>query len=99
MRPRSSAVIVCGVLTVVSWGVFWWLAIPRHEICPMIRPAPAGCNSGRVPVAGFWTAATAFTYLILVFLERRPAHSRWRTLALLVLVLALARGFHAVLFA
>jgi hypothetical protein len=89
----------CGALLAVALGIYWWLAVPRHEICPMIRPAPAGCNSARVPVAAFWSAATAGAYGILMFLKIKRPRSRWTTIVLLALIFGVFQGYFSVLYA
>ena len=91
--------VSCGALLAVAWGVNWWLAVPRHQFCAMTLPAPAGCNSGRVPVAAFWSAATGGAYAVLVSLELRRPRSRWRIVALLALLLGVIQGYFAVLYA
>lgn len=98
-RASLWVVASCGALLAVAWGIYWWLAVPRHEICAMTLPAPAGCSRGRVPVAAFWTAATAGLYGITVFLKIRRPRSRWGIVALLVLILGVVRGYFSVLYA
>jgi hypothetical protein len=87
------------LLTLAAWAVFWWLAVPRHDICPMIRPAPAGCFSGRVPVAASWTVITGCLYGAMLLLATRRFRRRWWFLALAGLVASVAWGYWAVLFA
>jgi hypothetical protein len=90
----------CGaVLAAVAWGTYWWLAVPRHQICAMTLPAPAGCSRGRVPVAALWSAATAGLYGVAVFLRIRRPRSRWYIVALVALVLGTIRGYFLVLYA
>jgi hypothetical protein len=89
----------CGALLAVGWSTYWWLAVPRHQICAMTLPAPAGCSSGRVPVAALWSAVTAFVYVAMVFLEVKAPRSRWRIVAILVLIIGVFQGYFLVLYA
>ncbi|MEV6301928.1 hypothetical protein AB0M02_21120 [Actinoplanes sp. NPDC051861] len=82
-------------MAVASWGLFWWLAFPRHEICALTFPAPAGCGAGRVPEATFWTVVTVALLGAAVF---APA-ARWRRLGGIGLFGAAVWGFFAVLYA
>jgi hypothetical protein len=90
----------CGaVLTVAALGVFWWLAVPRHEICAMTLPAPAGCGSGRVPVAVLWSAVTVGLYGAVLLLAAKASTRRWAMVAGLGLIVGATWGYSAVLYA
>lgn len=43
------------IAALLSIAGMWWLAVPRHEICVAIYPAPAGCGDHRVLPAAIWT--------------------------------------------
>lgn len=97
---RLMLLISCGLLLVAAWAAFWWLAVPRHEICAMKLPAPAGCNSvARVPVAAVCTLSTAVLYGVLLLFELRTPRSRWRIPAVLALVIGIVTSHYAVLYA
>jgi hypothetical protein len=99
-KAYSFTPIICGaLLTVAAWAAFWWLALPRHDICAMTRPAPAGCDSGRVPVAVLWSAVTAVLYGVVLFLAVKAPERRWRVVVLLGLITAVAAGYFSVLYA
>jgi hypothetical protein len=91
--------IGAAMMTLAAWLIFWWLAVPRHEICPMKLPAPAGCNSGRVPVAAFWTVVTGALYGVTLLLATLRPDRRWWFAGLLGLLLAAVRGWYSVLYA
>jgi hypothetical protein len=82
-----------------AWAVYWWLAVPRHDICPLTLPAPAGCGSGRVPVATFWTVGTGVLYGLTLLLAVLRPDRRWWFTGLLGLVVAAVRGWYSVLYA
>lgn len=48
---------IAGSAAIAVAGIFglWWLALPRHEVCVMTHPAPAGCGDHRVLPALIWT--------------------------------------------
>jgi hypothetical protein len=87
------------VLTVVAWGAFWWLAVPRHDICAMTLPAPAGCGSGRVRVAALWSVVTAGLYGVVLLLAARVPRRRWGIVAVLGLMIGVVWGYFSVLHA
>ncbi|GAA0455934.1 hypothetical protein Ade02nite_04750 [Paractinoplanes deccanensis] len=87
------------LLAVGGWLVFWWLAVPRHDICAMVYPAPAGCGADRVPVAALWTVVTAVLYGIVLFSAGRPRRRRPGTLALTGLTITAPCGYVSVLYA
>ncbi|MFK3985608.1 hypothetical protein ACI2K4_35245 [Micromonospora sp. NPDC050397] len=88
-----------GLLTVGAWGVFWWLAVPRHDICAMTLPAPAGCGSSRLPVAAFWSVVAAGLYGGVLLFAAKVPERRWRMLAVLGLVAGAVCGYYSVLYA
>jgi hypothetical protein len=99
-RPNLRALTIgAGMMTLAAWLIFWWLAVPRYEICPAIHPAPAGCHSGRVPVAVFWTVVTGALYGLTLLLATLRPDRRWWFAALLGLFLAALRGWYSVLYA
>ncbi|MFC6018153.1 hypothetical protein ACFP2T_18330 [Plantactinospora solaniradicis] len=89
------------VLTVAAWSAFWWLAVPRHEICAMTLPAPAGCGSGRVPVAALWSVVTLGLYAVVLLLAPRMSGRRWWGMggAVLGLIVGVVWGYFSVLYA
>ncbi|GIM95029.1 hypothetical protein [Paractinoplanes toevensis] len=96
---RRWGLVACGFLLVVGWGAFWWLAVPRHEICALTFPAPAGCGAGRVAVAALWSLITAVLYGVALLVAVRAPRSRWPVTVALALILAVVYGFFAVLYA
>jgi hypothetical protein len=99
-RVSFWALASCGaVVTAAALGVFWWLAVPRHEICAMTLPAPAGCGSGRVPVAALWSAVTVALYGAVLLLAARAPTRRWWMVAALGLIIGITWGSYAVLYA
>jgi hypothetical protein len=98
-RTGFRAPAVCGaVVALGAWSVFWWLAVPRHEICAMTYPAPAGCGSARVPVATFWSAVTAGSYGVMLLLGARRYEHGWWVVGLLGLIVGSVWGFFSVLY-
>lgn len=68
-------IVATVVVIVAALAGLWWLAIPRHEICIAIYPAPAECGDHRVPSAGLWTAiltAVAVLGAVVVRWVQRP---------------------------
>ncbi|MEV4512236.1 hypothetical protein AB0K00_25140 [Dactylosporangium sp. NPDC049525] len=98
-RASFWTLVTCGaVVTVGAWLGFWWLAVPRHEICAMTLPAPAGCGSGRVPVAVLWSAITLGLYGVVLLVAAKVPRRRWGILAVLGQIIAAAWGYFAVLY-
>lgn len=87
------------VLTVGAWAAYWWLAVPRHEICAMTLPAPAGCGSGRVPVAALWSVVTLGLYGVVLLSAVRAPRRRWGSVAVLGLIIGAVWGYFSVLHA
>jgi hypothetical protein len=87
------------MLTLAASSAFWWLAIPRHEICALTYPAPAGCGSARIPTATLWTAVTAASYGVTLLLAARQHQRRWWIAGLPALAAEAACGFVSVLYA
>jgi hypothetical protein len=99
-RASFWVLVSCGaVLTAGALADFWWLAVPRHDICPMLLPPPAGCGSGRVPVAVLWSAVTVALYGAVVLLAARKPGRRWGVAAFVGLVIGVVWGHFAVLYA
>ncbi|WP_127503346.1 hypothetical protein [Actinoplanes solisilvae] len=97
-RASLGALAACGgALALAAWAAFWWLAVPRHDICSLTFPAPAGCSSARVPVAAVWSAVIASSYVVLLFFAARR-HGAW-VVGLLGLVIGAVWGFYSVLYA
>jgi hypothetical protein len=82
-----------------AWGAFWWLAVPRHEICAMTLPAPAGCGTHRVPLATLWSVVTAGLYVVVLRLAARAPRSRWWIVAAFALIIGVVWGYFSVLYA
>ncbi len=94
----AAATVVAGA----AWAWFWWLAVPRFDICRAILPAPAGCGGAdRVGTAIGWSVAVAVLYVATVTLVLlRPGGRRWPSLvAVAVLGIAALWGARAVLYA
>jgi hypothetical protein len=87
------------MLTLGACSAFWWLAIPRHEICALTYPAPAGCGSARIPTATVWTAVIAASYGVTLLLAARRHEHRWLIAGLLGLAAEAVGGFFSVLYA
>jgi hypothetical protein len=99
-RASFWVLVACGaVLTAGAWAVFWWLAVPRHEICALTLPAPAGCGSGRVPLATLWSVLTAGCYGAVVLAAARAPGRWWGIAAALGLIIAVIWGYFSVLYA
>jgi hypothetical protein len=99
-RASFWALVSCGaVVTVGACGAYWWLAVPRHEICAMTLPAPAGCGSGRVPAAALWSVITVGLYGAGLLVAARMPGRRWRVAAVLGLIIGVAWGYLSVLHA
>ncbi|MEU4624924.1 hypothetical protein AB0G04_33745 [Actinoplanes sp. NPDC023801] len=99
-RTTLRALVVGGaMLTLAAWLMFWWLALPRHDICQMTLPAPAGCNRDRVPVAVFWTVVTGALYGVTALLRVWRPGRRWWFTGLFSLFVAAVWGYWDVLFA
>ncbi|MBQ1028211.1 hypothetical protein [Micromonospora sp. C95] len=61
-----------------AWTGYWWLAVPRYDVCPAVLPAPAGCRSAdRVSTATGWTAVVAALLLATVVLAAVRPRGRW----------------------
>ncbi|GIE29337.1 hypothetical protein Ait01nite_023820 [Actinoplanes italicus] len=83
-----------------AWLAYWWLAYPRHEVCAMKLPAPAGCSSlARTPVATFWTVVTGTLYAATLLLAAWRPGRRWWFAPLFGLFLSAVCGYFAVLHA
>ena len=91
----GAAAAVC--VAVAACAGYWWLAIPRHDICAMVLPAPAGCAAaGRLPAASLWTAVVVILGAVTV----AGAFGRRRLLVtgLAGLVVAAPYGYFSVLY-
>jgi hypothetical protein len=96
---RRWGLVAAGVWAAAGWVVFWWLAVPRHQICSLTFPAPAGCGSGRVPVAAAWSLVTVALYGAMLVAAVRAPRSGWPVTAGLGLVIAVVAGYFSVLYA
>lgn len=102
--PRSRLWLEVGVATVIAVAAsasFWWLAVPRYDLCTAILPAPAGCRiADRVPAATLWTAIVAVLYVATCAVTvTRPRDRRWPSaVAIAVLIVAALWGYRAVLY-
>ncbi|MEV6815751.1 hypothetical protein [Micromonospora sp. NPDC051296] len=89
------------VIAVAAWVGYWWLAVPRYDICAAVLPAPAGCRiADRIPTATLWTAIVAVLYLATAALAVVRPRGRWWPFGVGVAVLAIAAlwGYRAVLY-
>ncbi|PZG16056.1 hypothetical protein C1I95_18440 [Micromonospora craterilacus] len=96
------AVAAATVIAVTAWAGYWWLAVPRYDICAAVLPAPAGCRiAGRIPIATLWTAIIAVLYLATAALAVVRPRGRWWPFVAGVAVLAIAAlwGYRAVQYA
>ncbi|UWP81768.1 hypothetical protein [Dactylosporangium fulvum] len=78
---------------------FWWLAVPRFNVCAAVLPAPAGCGD-RVPIATLWTAIVAVLYVATAIVAfARPHGHRWPfATAITALTIAALWGYRTVLY-
>ncbi|GIJ20510.1 hypothetical protein [Micromonospora lutea] len=89
-------------VAVAAWAGYWWLAVPRYDLCAAVLPAPAGCRSAdRVPAATLWTVIVMALLLATAALAVvRPGGRRWPiAVALAVLAVTALWGFRTVLYA
>ncbi|WP_430497044.1 hypothetical protein ACQRWP_20725 [Micromonospora trifolii] len=68
VRLRSWLGVASATVTAATATAdFWWLAVPRFDICAAVLPAPAGCRiADRVATATLWTAVVAVLYAATV---------------------------------
>ncbi|WP_146017573.1 hypothetical protein [Verrucosispora sp. ts21] len=101
-RARSwLAAATATVIAVAAWAGYWWLAVPRHDICAAVLPASAGCRiADRVPTATLWTVIVAALWSATVVLAfARPRGSRLPFVAgTTVLIIAALLGYRSVLY-
>lgn len=94
--------VAAGAVIVTVWlGAVAWLAVPRHEVCIAIFPAPAGCTTAnRVPAAAVGTVVMLAAFVVLLWLARRQGDRSWVTWSVTALVACLAvASYRVVLFA
>ncbi|GIJ31342.1 hypothetical protein SAMN05216284_104305 [Micromonospora sediminimaris] len=87
------AVAVASALAVLAWAGFWYLAVPRFDVCPAVHPAPAGCRvDARISAAWLWTTIVAVLYVAVVVAVRvRPGGGQYhRSVALGTVALGVA---------
>ncbi|MET7666938.1 hypothetical protein [Micromonospora luteifusca] len=101
-RRRSwLGVAAATVIAVAAWAVFWWLAVPRFDVCPAVLPAPAGCRGAdRVGTATLWTVIIAVLLLATSAAALVRPRGRWWPFAVGIVVLGMAAlwGLRAVLY-
>ncbi len=101
-RVRSwLGAVAATVIAVAAWAGYWWLAVPRHDICAAVMPAPAGCRiADRVASATLWTALVAVLWLATVAVAFARPRGRWWPFGVGIAVLAVAAlwGYRAVLY-
>lgn len=90
--------VVATVAAAIAIVAAWYLALPRHDVCVMIYPAPPGCGDHRVTGAALWSVVllvmTAATYVV-AFVRRAPTWAA-PVFAAVTVVLALASYFSVV---
>ncbi|MFI7024507.1 hypothetical protein ACIBMZ_17495 [Micromonospora sp. NPDC049900] len=85
-------VAVASAVAILAWAGFWYLAVPRVDVCPAIHPAPAGCRvDERISTAWAWTIIVAVLYAATVVAQVRPSAQRRQA----VLLGAVALGVSA----
>ncbi|MEV2239806.1 hypothetical protein [Micromonospora sp. NPDC049891] len=91
VRPWQ-AVAVASVVALLAWAGFWYLAVPRVDVCPAVHPAPAGCRvDARISAAWVWTTIVAVLYVAVVVAVRvRPGEQYRRSVALGTVALGVA---------
>ncbi|GAB3842328.1 hypothetical protein GCM10029963_15190 [Micromonospora andamanensis] len=91
IRPWQ-AVAVASTVAVLAWAGFWYLALPRFEVCRAVAPAPAGCRvDARISAAWVWTTIVAVLYVAVVVAVRvRPGEHPRRSVALGTVALGVA---------
>ncbi|RZT80432.1 hypothetical protein EV382_3681 [Micromonospora violae] len=101
-RARSwLGVAAATVIAGAAVAGFWWLAVPRFDVCATVLPVPAGCRiADRVPTATLWTAVVAVLYVATVVVALARPRGRWWPLAvgIAVLIVAALWGYRAVLY-
>ncbi|MEG3637017.1 hypothetical protein [Micromonospora palythoicola] len=98
---RWLQVLAASVVAVLAWAGYWWLAVPRFDLCAAVLPAPAGCRSAdRIPTATLWTVVVALLHLATVVVAlTQPPGRRWPFAAGVTLLAgAAAYGYRAVLY-
>lgn len=102
VRVRSwLGVAAATVIAVTAVAAFWWLAVPRYDICAAVLPARAGCRiADRVSTATLWTAVVAVLYVATVVVALARPRGRWwpLTAGIAVLIVAALWGYRAVLY-
>ncbi|MBQ1048345.1 hypothetical protein KBX50_07690 [Micromonospora sp. C51] len=91
VRPWQ-VVAVATAVAVLAWSGFWYLAVPRFDVCPAVHPAPAGCRvDARISAAWLWTTIVAVLYVAVVVAVRvRPGGQYRRSVALGTVALGVA---------
>jgi hypothetical protein len=87
---------------VAAWAGFWWLAVPRADVCVAVLPAPAGCRTAdRMATATLWTAVVVLLYATATAVAFARPRGRWWPVgvAITVLIIAALSGYRAVLYA
>src|SRR5690554_2386424 len=65
--PSWRAPAIATVALLASLAACWWLAVPRHAVCPAIYPAPAGCSTqDRQAAAVTWTVVLVTVYALVL---------------------------------
>ncbi|MGC5052226.1 hypothetical protein ACLQ2S_12320 [Micromonospora sp. DT48] len=76
-------------IAAAAWVGYWWLAVPRHDLCAAVLPAPAGCRAAdRVPTATTWTVVVAVIALAAAGLAVVRPRRRWWPFAVALVTLA-----------
>ncbi|MFF0154447.1 hypothetical protein [Micromonospora sp. NPDC005203] len=102
VRVRSWLKIAAATaIAAIATAGFWWLAVPRLDVCATVLPAPAGCRiADRVSTATLWTAVVAVLYAVTVVVALARPRGRWwpSAAAIAVLIVAALWGYRAVLY-
>jgi hypothetical protein len=70
--------VTASAVAVAAWAGFWWLAVPRFDVCAAVLPAPAGCRSAdRIGTAVLWSTIVAVLYVATVALTVVRPRGRW----------------------
>ncbi|MEU7609696.1 hypothetical protein [Micromonospora sp. NPDC049204] len=79
------------MIAAIAVAGFWWLAVPRYDICATVLPARAGCRiADRVSAATLWTTVVAVLYAATVVVALARPRGRWWPLAAGIAVLIVA---------
>ncbi|MBX6355970.1 MAG: hypothetical protein IRZ05_08970 [Micromonosporaceae bacterium] len=90
------------IIAMAALAGFWWLAVPRHDLCVATLPAPAGCRTAdRVPTAILWTVIVVVLYVAITIVAFVRPRGRWWPfmVGIATLIGAALWGYRRVLYA